>query len=67
MVQGKIKKKQKNQKKHKKTMFRNSVKYILMGPESWNIGFFVFFDFFFVFFLVFWVFLIFFVFLAFFG
>ena len=37
-----------NQKKPKtkKTIFRNSFKYIWIGPESCNIGFFVFFDFF---------------------
>ena len=43
MVQRKIRKKTK---KIKKTIFRNSVKYIWMGPESCNIVFFWFFDFF---------------------
>ena len=33
-------------KKQKKTIFRNSFKYIWIGPESCNIVFFVFFDFF---------------------
>ena len=47
VVQSKTKrpKKKNNKNKKKKQIFRNSVKYIWIGPESCNIFFFLFFDF----------------------